>query len=66
MKGTQRSHVVKASISLEAEVFNMGRAIAKQIGYTFSFSAYVNELIKKDIQCRVTSPRPQSALTPTS
>jgi len=66
MKDGIANGVVKASISLEPEVFTRGKAVAREVGYMFSFSAYVNDLIKKDIQCRVASSRPQLASIGTS
>jgi hypothetical protein len=59
----RNGNTIRASISLEPDVLLSGQAIAKQLGFRFSFSAYVNELIKKDIKCRLEQRALPSAST---
>jgi hypothetical protein len=45
---------VNTSLSFEPELLENAKAIAKMAGYRHSFSAYVSEVIRKDIEWRTT------------
>lgn len=40
------------TLSFEPGLLQSAKLLAQVSGYRFSFSAYVNDLIRKDIQCR--------------
>lgn len=52
-KSTQ-SKTINTSLSFEPELLEDAKTIAKLAGYRHSFSAYVSELIRKDIEWRTT------------
>ena len=52
MKARSR-RTVKASLSFDADLLCRAKKIAADAGYRFSFSAYVNNLVEKDVQCRL-------------
>ncbi len=45
------SKVVKTSVSMEPELLEIAQVIAKQSGYRYSFSAWVSDVIRKEIEC---------------
>lgn len=51
----------KTSISLEPDLLVLSRAVASQRGYRHSFSAYVAQLLRKDVECLAIT-KPPSAL----
>lgn len=55
---------VKTSISLEPDLLELSRAVARTRGYRHSFSAYVAQLLRKDVECLATI-KPLSVLTQT-
>ena len=46
------SKVIKTSFSVEPELLETAKLVARMIGYRYSFSAYVSDLIRKDVECR--------------
>lgn len=48
MKGKR---TVVTGISFDPQLLELGRQKAKLCGFQFSFSAYVSELVRKDVQC---------------
>lgn len=46
---------VRTSLTLEPQVLRLSKELAQRSGYQFSFSAYVNEILKKEIQCRLST-----------
>lgn len=55
--------MVKTSISLEPDLLVLSRAVAGHRGYRHSFSAYVAQLLRKDVEC-LAHTKPLSVLTP--
>ena len=53
--------VIKTSISMERDLFQMSKMVAKMSGFAFSYSAYIADLVRKDTECRLR--KHQSALT---
>lgn len=43
----------RVTFSAEPEVVQAARVLAKQSGYPFSFSAYLNDVLKREIKCHV-------------
>lgn len=53
-KDSTDKKMVRTSVTWEPDNLNNGKTIAKLIGYRHSFSAYVNELVRKDVEWRTT------------
>jgi hypothetical protein len=47
-----KSKVIKTSFSVEPELLETSKLVARMLGYRFSYSAYVSDLIRKDVECR--------------
>lgn len=54
-------NTIKISISLDAEIYQTSKMIAGQLGFRHSYSAYLNELARKDAQCRLATIKLPSA-----
>ena len=48
----ENSSVVRFSATVEPEVLENAKALAKSVGFRFSFSAYVNDLLRRDFEQR--------------
>jgi hypothetical protein len=49
-----QSKTINTSLSFDPELLEDAKTIAKLAGFRHSFSAYVSELIRKDIEWRTT------------
>jgi hypothetical protein len=43
----------RVTVSVEPEVLQAARVLARQSGYPYSFSAYLNDVLRREIQCHV-------------
>lgn len=50
---------VKTSISIDSDLLEDSRAIARLRGFRHSYSAYVANLLRKDMECLTGSSKPQ-------
>jgi hypothetical protein len=57
----KEKQTVKTSFSIEPDLLQQAKVVASLTGYRFSFSAYLSDVLRKDIECRL--KRPVSALT---
>jgi hypothetical protein len=46
-------NTVKTSISIDRDLFSISKEIARQAGYRYSFSRYINDLLRADASCRL-------------
>jgi hypothetical protein len=49
-----RKSTINTSISIEPGLLDNARTVARMVGYKHSLSAYVCDLILRDIECRMT------------
>lgn len=60
----RRQQTVKTSFSIEPALLEEAKAVARVTGYKFSFSGYVSDLLRKDIdRWRLELKKPQSHST---
>lgn len=62
MNGRTRQ-TIKTSLSIDRDVLENAKAVANLQGYRHSFSAYITETLRRDIQCHQLR-KPQSASIP--
>lgn len=63
MRGQQ---TIKTSFSVEPSLLEEAKLTARIKGYRFSFSGYISDLLRKDIErCRLELRKPQSHSIPT-
>jgi hypothetical protein len=52
---------IKTSFSIEPDLLEQAKVVARLKGYRFSFSAYISDVLQKDVECRLGLKKHQSA-----